>query len=152
LRPLACLALTAALSVFMSTIPARAFAEETPPSEDLPLIEAKIYNARISKVSPTKKAYVLERLSPPDAAAEQTPTAAPSSTSEPAPAPVEGEISLTPQGKVQKKGKILMLRQNGQNVMALRVLREHPEKNEIYAKRIRVYGERDTLSENDEFR
>lgn len=106
-------------------------ADSTDPNA-LPEIEAKIYHLRPIKISNGRKSYVFEKLPDPEGTTE---TAPPDTESEPTPEP----------GQPRKKGKVILLRQEGENIMALRILQEDKDKNQIYARRAQRYNDHDEL-------
>jgi hypothetical protein len=101
----------------------------------LPAIEAKTLHLKPIKISSGRKSYVLEKIQSPEGEAE---------VSEPVP---EETPDASDNGTgVRKKGKIILLRQEGENIMALRVMQEDPDHNQVYVRRIRQYGDHDELA------
>lgn len=116
---------------------------ETPPAplEDgaLPDIEAKTYTLKTLKMSTSKKVYLLEVTSVPSA------SAAPSGP-DVAGANIAGIDAQTP-----PTGKILLLRLDGQNIMAMRVLRSLAGTKQLFAKRIKAYDGNSQLELSKEY-
>ncbi|MDR3605922.1 MAG: hypothetical protein P4M08_00915 [Oligoflexia bacterium] len=104
--------------------PSDTFAQtESEAAENLPDIEARLYRVQTETMSTSKAVYLLKRLAASKRPPDQT-----------------GEADSIPAER-----KLLVLKTGETNVMALRVLRDLPDTNEIIVKKIREYGQGPTL-------
>jgi hypothetical protein len=111
--------------------------------EVLPDIEAKTFDVRTNRRSKSLRVYLFDRIPADDAGADAA--AAPS-----APAKTSGQNQDAVLDKagplpMPKVGKIILLTLNHESMMAFRVLKKYPDRNEFAASRVRMYGDRTLL-------